>query len=141
MSIKRLAVPLVALWLSACSSSDGPEGSLEVAVGNSPVTLPVTGTADISLTLSNTGGEPVIVDLCSDRIAASLQEQIDNVWVQAGANSCSGSERRSVEIGASSSISTAYALTRPGTFRLQVPFRNGAGDFSETTSASFQAVR
>lgn len=132
---------LAVFFLVGCSSTDGPSGSLEVAVGNSPVTLPSSGNADALLTLTNTGGSIVIVDLCSEKIAAGLQERIDGVWVQAGSNSCGGSDRRSVEIGGSSSIASAYPVSRPGTFRLQVPFRNSAGDFAESTSEPFDAVR
>lgn len=141
MRSKSLVLSLLVFALAACSSTDGPSGSLEVTIGNSPLTLPETGSADAALTLTNTGAATVIVDLCSEKIAAGIQERIDGVWVQAGSNSCGGSDRRSVEIGSSSSISSAYAISRPGTFRLQVPYRNSAGDFAETISPPFEAIR
>lgn len=103
--------------------------------------LPEGGSADVTVTLSNTSGATVIVDLCSERIAAGLQEQIDGVWVEAGANSCSGATRRSVEIASGSSLQTGYTLNRPGTFRLRIPFRDAGGDFAEVTTQSFQATR
>lgn len=141
MLLKKVLIVGSALWIAACSSSSGPEGSLEIAVPTSAVVVPESGSADAQLTLSNSGGEPVAVDLCSSRLAAGLQEQVSGVWVEAGANACGNANRESVVIGPGTSIQTRYAISRPGTYRLRVPFLRSTGDFGEVTSASFQATR
>ena len=140
MARNRFLVFLLSFAVAGCSLGSDPSGSLEVSIGDSPVALPAQGAADVTLTLANTGGSPVTVDLCSERIAAGLQEQIDGVWVEAGSNSCGGSARESVVISQGSSLVTSYALTRPGTFRLRIPFI-GTNGFAEVTTPSFQATR